>query len=99
MDRHRGVSTEQKFKDLDALIDVINIDTNAPVTVDALIRQTEIPFTERMMRDRVSSRFKLSPQLGVYLGQTDPMDPLDSYKRCSRGFGRGNVQSFLSDLN
>ncbi|GFS46031.1 hypothetical protein Acr_00g0099710 [Actinidia rufa] len=32
------------------------------------------------MRTRVSSRFKLPTQLGVYKGKTDPMDHLDSYK-------------------
>ena len=32
------------------------------------------------MRVRVSSRFKLSSQLGVYKGIMDPTDHLDSYK-------------------
>ncbi|GFZ15777.1 hypothetical protein Acr_25g0001860 [Actinidia rufa] len=37
--RYRGdTSIEQKFKDLDALIDAINTSINAPITVDALIR-------------------------------------------------------------
>ncbi|GFY87000.1 hypothetical protein Acr_05g0006390 [Actinidia rufa] len=36
--------------------------------------------SERVMRIRVSSRFKLPTQLGVYEGKTDPMDHLDSYK-------------------
>ena len=50
-----------------------------PIIVDALIRQTEPPFTERVMRTKVSSRFKLPTQLGVYEGKTDPMDHLDLY--------------------
>ncbi|GFY95383.1 hypothetical protein Acr_10g0007680 [Actinidia rufa] len=50
------------------------------VTVDTLVRQTEPPFTERILRARVSSRFKLPTQLGGYLGKIDPMDHLDSYK-------------------
>ncbi|XP_057471965.1 uncharacterized protein LOC130760604 [Actinidia eriantha] len=76
----RNKSTSQKIRDLDARLDAINTGTNAPVTVDTLIRQTEPPFTERVLRARVSSKFKLPTQLGVYEGKTDPMDHLDSYK-------------------
>ena len=42
--KHRDKFISQKFKDLDAQIDVINTGVNAPITVDALIRQTEPPF-------------------------------------------------------
>ncbi|GFZ15791.1 hypothetical protein Acr_25g0002000 [Actinidia rufa] len=48
--------------------------------IDTLIRQTELPFTERVLRARVSFRFKLPTQLGIYDGKTDSMDHLDSYK-------------------
>ena len=37
-------------------------------------------FIERVMRVRVSSRFKLPSHLRVYEKKTDPMDHLDSYK-------------------
>ncbi|GFY94788.1 hypothetical protein Acr_10g0001730 [Actinidia rufa] len=50
------------------------------LTVDTLIRQTEPPFTGRVLRARISSKFKLSTQLDIYEGKTDPMDHLDSYK-------------------
>ncbi|GFZ20866.1 hypothetical protein Acr_29g0000280 [Actinidia rufa] len=85
--RYRDKSTTQNFKDLDARIDTVNTGGNAPVTVDALIRQTESPFIERVMKVRISFRFKLPSQLGVYEGKTDPMDHLGSYKdlMCSRG--------------
>ncbi|GFY87620.1 hypothetical protein Acr_05g0012590 [Actinidia rufa] len=73
-------STSQKIRDLDARLDAINTRTNTPVTVDTLIRQTEPPFTKRVLRARISSKFKLPAQLGVYEGKTDPMDHLDSYK-------------------
>ncbi|GFS38115.1 hypothetical protein Acr_00g0055790 [Actinidia rufa] len=76
--KRRDKSTTQKIKDLDAHIDTINTDTNS-ITMDTLIRQTEPPFTERVMRTRVSSRFKLPTQLRVYEGKTDSMDHLDSY--------------------
>ncbi|GFS43666.1 hypothetical protein Acr_00g0086310 [Actinidia rufa] len=60
--------------------DAINYGINAPVTVNALIRQIEPPFIERVMRVRVSSRFKLPSQLEVYKGKTNLIDHLDSYK-------------------
>ncbi|GFS45972.1 hypothetical protein Acr_00g0099270 [Actinidia rufa] len=43
-------------------------------------RQTEPPFTRRVLRARISSKFKLPTQLGTYEGKTDLMDHLDSYK-------------------
>ncbi|GFZ06995.1 hypothetical protein Acr_18g0011650 [Actinidia rufa] len=78
--RARDKSTAQKIRDLDARLDAINTGTNAPITVDALVRQTDPPFTERVLRTRISSKFKLPTQLGIYEGKTDPMDHLDSYK-------------------
>ena len=77
---HREESNTQRIRDLDAKVDAINIGTNALVTVDTLIRQTEPPFTERVMRTRVSSKFKLPSQLRVYEGKTNLMDHLDSYR-------------------
>ncbi|GFZ08216.1 hypothetical protein Acr_20g0000240 [Actinidia rufa] len=78
--RARDKSTSQKIRDLDARLDAINTGTNAPVTVDTLIRQTKPPFTGRVLRARISSKFKLPTQLDIYEGKTDPMDHLDSYK-------------------
>ncbi|GFZ11313.1 hypothetical protein Acr_22g0007110 [Actinidia rufa] len=78
--RARDKSTSQKIRDLDARLDAINTGTNAPVTVDALIRQTEPPFTGRILRARISSKFKLPTQLGIYEEKTDLMDHLYSYK-------------------
>ncbi|GFY85663.1 hypothetical protein Acr_04g0004010 [Actinidia rufa] len=50
------------------------------VTMEALIRQIDPPFMERVMKVRVPSRFKLPSQLRVYEGKIGPMDLLDSYK-------------------
>ena len=47
--------------------------------MDALVRQTKPPFTDRIMRTQVSSKFKLPSQFGIYEGKTDHMDHLDSY--------------------
>ncbi|GFS40586.1 hypothetical protein Acr_00g0069430 [Actinidia rufa] len=76
----RNKSTSQKIQDLDARLDAINTGTNAPVTVDTLVRQTDPPFSERVLRARISSKFKLPTQLGIYEGKTDLMNHLDSYK-------------------
>ncbi|GFY94081.1 hypothetical protein Acr_09g0005270 [Actinidia rufa] len=78
--RARDKSTSQKIRDLDARLDAINTGTNAPIIVDALVRQTDPPFTERVLRTQISSKFKLPTQLGIYEGKTDPMDHLDLYK-------------------
>ncbi|GFZ21689.1 hypothetical protein Acr_29g0008510 [Actinidia rufa] len=61
--RARNKSTSQKFRDLDARLDAINTGTSAPVTMDTLIKQTEPPFTERILRARISAKFKLPAQL------------------------------------
>ncbi|GFZ14317.1 hypothetical protein Acr_24g0005070 [Actinidia rufa] len=53
---------------------------------------TEPPFTRRVMRARISSKFKLPAQLGVNEGKTDPMDHLDSYK--SLMSLQGTIDSF-----
>ncbi|GFZ19322.1 hypothetical protein Acr_28g0000270 [Actinidia rufa] len=65
----RDKSTSQKIRDLDARLDAINTGTNAPVTVDTLVRQTDPPFTERVLGARISSKFKLPTQLGIYEGK------------------------------
>ncbi|GFS37364.1 hypothetical protein Acr_00g0051530 [Actinidia rufa] len=77
--RRETKSTSQRIRDLDARLDAINTGTNAPVTVDTLVRQTDPLFTKRVLVARISSKFKLPTQLGIYEGKTDPMDHLDSY--------------------
>ncbi|GFS43260.1 photosystem I subunit K [Actinidia rufa] len=74
----RDRSTTQKIRDINSHIDAINMGTGAPATVDALIKQIDPPFTERVMRTWVLFRFKLPTQLRE--GKTDSMDHLDSYK-------------------
>ena len=88
--RHRDKSTTQKIKDLDARINAIKIGTNALIIVDALIKQIDPPFTDRVMRVRVSSKFKLPSQLIVYEGKTDPMDHLNLYKNLLSLQGNSN---------
>ncbi|GFY81039.1 hypothetical protein Acr_01g0008480 [Actinidia rufa] len=54
------------------------------------------------MRTKVSSRFKLPTQLGVYEGKTDPIDHLDSYKNMMSLQGYSNevmCKAFSDTLN
>ena len=78
--RHRDSSTSQKLGELAARLDAINTGAGTLVTVDALIKQTEPPFTRRGMKTRVSFKFKLPTQLEIYEGKTNPTYHLDSYK-------------------
>ncbi|GFY96614.1 hypothetical protein Acr_11g0009200 [Actinidia rufa] len=47
--RHQDRSTMHKIRVLDARIDTINTGTSAPITVDALIKQTNPLFTKRVV--------------------------------------------------
>ena len=99
--KRRDKSITQKFKDLGARINIVNTNVNAPVTADTLIKQIEPPFTERVMKVRVLSRFKLPSQLKVYEGKTDPMDHLDSYENLImlRGYAdEAMCKAFLATL-
>ena len=51
-----------------------------PSTNSPLIKQTEPPFTNRVIKVRVSFKCKLPSQLGRYEGKMDLMDHLDSHK-------------------
>ncbi|GFZ15855.1 hypothetical protein Acr_25g0002640 [Actinidia rufa] len=54
------------------------------VLTEAIISRHETNRTavhrERVLRARISLKFKLPAQLGIYEGKTDPMDHLDLYK-------------------
>ena len=99
--RCRDKSTTQKIKDLDTQIDAINTTVKEPVTLNALTRHTKPPFMERVMKVRVSSRFKLPSQLRVYEGKIYPIDHLDSYKNLTMLQGYSNevmCKVFLANL-
>ncbi|GFY81798.1 hypothetical protein Acr_02g0000380 [Actinidia rufa] len=102
--RARDKSTSQKIRDLDARLDAINTGVGAPVTVDTLIKQTEPPFTERILRARISSKFKLPTQLAFSATLKGParswfrkLSPgtIDSFGDLSRLF----VANFMSCRN
>ncbi|GFS45359.1 hypothetical protein Acr_00g0095760 [Actinidia rufa] len=48
---------------------------------NVITERIEPPFTERVLGARISSKFKLPAQLGVYEGKTDLMDHLDSNRQ------------------
>ncbi|GFY92745.1 hypothetical protein Acr_08g0011410 [Actinidia rufa] len=60
----------EKSKEEDLLVEIIK----------RLSTRADPPFTERVLRARVSSKFKLPTQLGIYESKMDPVDHLDSYK-------------------
>ncbi|GFZ21098.1 hypothetical protein Acr_29g0002600 [Actinidia rufa] len=99
--KQRGKSTTQKIQNLDARIDAINTSTTAPITVDALIQQTEPLFPEKVIRTRVLSKFKLSTQLkGVQRknGSNRPPRLVQKIDDTSGILERGDVQGFLCYL-
>ncbi|GFZ21977.1 hypothetical protein Acr_29g0011390 [Actinidia rufa] len=96
--RTRDKSTSQKIRDLNARLDAINAGVGAPVTVDTLIKQTEPPFTERILRARISSKFKIPAQLGIYEGKNRSDGPpglVQESDVAPRLLGRDYVQSVL----
>ena len=66
MTKRRDKSTTQKIKVLDAHIDAINTIANVTITVFALIKETKSPFTDKVMKVKVFSKFKLPSQFGMY---------------------------------
>ena len=51
----------------------------APISMDALIQQTESPFTAGVLHFPLSEKFRLLP-IEAFDGRKDPVDHLDTYK-------------------
>ncbi|GFY97524.1 hypothetical protein Acr_12g0000650 [Actinidia rufa] len=94
--RRRDRSTTQKIRDLDAHIDAINTGASAPITVDALIRQTDPPFTERGYSDEAMCKaFICYPQrIREIVVQEATLGTIDSFGDLSRLF----VANFMGCL-
>ncbi|GFY86953.1 hypothetical protein Acr_05g0005920 [Actinidia rufa] len=95
--RARDKSTSQKIRDLDARLDAINTGTNAPITVDALVRQTDPPFTERGYSDEVMCKAFSATLKGPAKSWFRKLSPgtVDSFGKLSRLF----VANFMSCRN
>ncbi|GFY81001.1 hypothetical protein Acr_01g0008100 [Actinidia rufa] len=101
--RERSSSSEssqtraRKIRDLDARLDAINTGTNAPVTVDALVRQTDPPFTKRGCSDEVMCKAFSATLKGPARSWFRKLSPgtIDSFGELSRLF----VANFMSCKN
>ncbi|GFY98929.1 hypothetical protein Acr_13g0003300 [Actinidia rufa] len=95
--RARDKSTSQKIRDLDARLDAINTGTNAPITVDALVRQTDPPFTERGCSDEVMCKAFSATLKGPARSWFRKLSPgtVDSFGELSRLF----IANFMSCRN
>ena len=51
----------------------------APVSMDALVQQTESPFTAEVLHFPILTKFKIS-QIKAFDGMKDPVDHLNTYK-------------------
>ena len=51
----------------------------APVSMDALVQQTESPFTARVLHFPLPAKFRM-PQIETFDGTKDPVDHLNTYK-------------------
>ncbi|GFY91132.1 hypothetical protein Acr_07g0013280 [Actinidia rufa] len=93
--------TTQKFKDLDAWINAINIDRNAPVTVDTLIRQTEPPFTERGCSDEVMCKAFSATLKGPARSWFKKLSPrsIDSFGDLIHQKDGENLKDYVKRLN
>ena len=51
----------------------------APVSMDALVQQTESPFTIGVLHFPLPTKFRM-PQIETFDGMKDPIDHLNTYK-------------------
>ena len=51
----------------------------APVSMDALVQQTESPFTAGLLYFPLPEKFRM-PQIETFDGTKDPIDHLNTYK-------------------
>ena len=51
----------------------------APISIDALVQQTESPFTAKVLHFPLPTKFRM-PQIEAFDGMKDPVDHLNTYK-------------------
>ena len=74
-------SWEQRFKEIQQEISHMKeaVKGQAPVSMDALVQQTESPFTAGVLHFPLPVKFRM-PQIETFDGTKDPIDHLNTYK-------------------
>ena len=87
-DRNEERSWEQRFKDIQQEISHMKVAVKgrAQVSMNALVQQTESPFTAGVLHLPLPTKFKMS-QIETFDGTKDPIDHLNTYKK-SYGIAR-----------
>ena len=80
-DRNEERSWEQRFRDIQQEIShmKVAIKGRAPVPMDALVQQTESPFTTGALHYPLPAKFRM-PQIETFNGTKDSIDHLNTYK-------------------
>ena len=80
-DRNEEWSWEQRFKDIQQEINHMKVAVKgqAPVSMDALVKQTESPFTVGVLHIPLPVKFRMS-HIETFDGTKDPIDHLNTYK-------------------
>ena len=75
------LSWEQRFKSLQQELSHVKevVRGRAPDTIDALVQQTESPFTAEVLHFPLPAKFRM-PQVEAFDGVKDPVDHLNTYK-------------------
>ena len=74
-------SWEQRFRDIQQELSHMKeaVKGRAPISMDALVQQTESPFTAGVLHFPLPVKFRMS-QIETFDGTKDPIDHLNTYK-------------------
>ena len=74
-------SWEQRFQDIQKELSHMKetVKGRAPISMDALVQQTESPFTARVLHFPLLAKFRM-PQIEMFDETKDPVDYLNNYK-------------------
>ena len=74
-------SWEKRFRDIQQELSHMKeaVKSQALVSMDALVQQTESPFTAGLLHFPIPAKFKM-PQIETFDGMKDPIDHLNTYK-------------------
>ena len=80
-DRNEERSWEQRFRDIQQEISHMKVAVKGqtPISMDALVQQTESPFTSGVLHFPLPTKFRM-PQIETFDGTKDPIDHLNTYK-------------------